>query len=218
MAEKSLGEMVQRLQDIHEIQNLMGKYEYLHVAGMHDETAELFALKTPGVKAEMVYGVYEGAEGIKRLYGPTHRFAEGMGDRTGQMHLHALTTPVIEVAGDGKTAKAVWISPGVETGRDFDTKELEANWCWCKYGIDFIKEDGKWKIWHLHVYGMIWTPYEKSWVEACGSPSMDFLPEELRADRPPTYNWLYQPTLETEYVPVPPEPYETWDESTSYVK
>jgi len=232
MAKRSLEERIQRLEEIneaqkkenerlkavYEIQNVMGRYEYLHMAEMHDETAELFALKTPGVKAEMVFGVFEGAAGIKRLYGPTHRFMEGMGDRTGQMHIHTLTTPVIEVAGDGKTAKAVWFSPGVETGRNVETKQLEASWGWCRYGCDFIKEDGKWKIWHLHVYGIFFAPYDKSWIEAPQHPNMDFLPDKLKADRPPTYNWEYKPTGFTELVPAPPEPYETWDESTSYIK
>lgn len=218
MAKQSLEKRIEELEAYKEIQNLMGRYEFLHMAGLHDETAELFALKTPGVKAEMQWGVYEGAEGIRNLYGPVHRFMEGLGDRTGQMHIHTLTTPVIEIAGDGKTAKAVWFSPGVETGRDVETKQVEGSWGWCRYGCDFIKEDGKWKIWHLHVYGIFFCPYEKSWIEAPEHPAMDFLPKELQADRPPTYTWEYTPTGLTELVPAPPEPYQTWDESMSYIK
>jgi hypothetical protein len=48
MKEKSLKERIQRLEDIHEIQNLMGRHEYYHSAGMHkEELEELFAQKIP---------------------------------------------------------------------------------------------------------------------------------------------------------------------------
>ena len=213
MAAKSLEERVQRLEDIHAIQNVMGKYAYFHTAGLHKETAELFALKTPGVRAEIDnWGVYEGPEGIQRLYVEVHNYIEG--DRIGRMHMHALTTPVIEVAGDGKTAKAVWISPGHATG-PFEG-ELKAYWAWLKYGGDFVKEDGAWKIWHLHMYAIFLTPYDKSWVEATIPSSAAHIPDELKADRAPTYWWTYSPTAVTENVPAPPEPYETFDEETAY--
>ena len=69
MVTNSLEKRVQRLEDIHEIQNLMSRYEYLHTAGLHEETAEMFAKNIPGVRAEIgPWGVYEGTEGIRRLY------------------------------------------------------------------------------------------------------------------------------------------------------
>jgi len=213
MTKKSLEERIQRLEDIHEIQNLMGRYEYLHTAGLHEETAELFAKKTPGVKADLPgWGVYEGAEGIQRIYVRVHKYMEG--DRIGQMYMHPLTTPVIEVAGDGKTAKGVWISPGHETAPDKD--KLKAYWSWCKYGVDFVKEDGKWKFWHVQVYGIFYASYEKSWVEAPEAPSAA-MPDELKGDRPNPHLWMYSPTAVTENIPAPPEPYETFDQKTAYV-
>ena len=73
MATKSLEERIQRLEDIHEIQNLMSRYEYLHTARLQEELAELFATKTPGVRAEIAnWGVYEGSEGVRRLYVGAH--------------------------------------------------------------------------------------------------------------------------------------------------
>jgi len=208
MAKKSLEERIQRLEDIHEIQNLMSTYEYLHTAGLQEETSELFAKNTPGASVEIAnWGVYEGFEGVKRMYVGVHNFMEG--DRTGQMNMHTLTTAIIEVAGDGRTAKAVWISPGHETMKY--SGKVTACWAWCKYGVDFIKEDGKWKLWHLHVYGIFHTPYEKSWIEspAFGRPD---LPEDLKADKPSSRPfWMYSPDGKTDDYPMPPEPYETWD-------
>jgi len=219
MAKKSLEERIQRLEDIHEIQNLASRYQYLQTAGLHEETAELFAQKTPGIRAEVGgRGVYEGTEGIQRMYVGVHKHRDG--DGKGILNVLTLTTPVIEVAGDGKTAKGVWISPGFHTLAP--KGKLQANWVWCKYGIDFVKEDGKWKFWHVHVYAIFYTPYERSWVETAklegqaeAAPS---LPDELKADRPATYRWMYNLTAKTENVPAPPQPYETWDESTAYVK
>jgi len=214
MTKKTLEERVQHLEDIREIQNLMGRYEYLHTAGMHEETAELFAKKTPGVRAEIDdWGVYEGTEGIQRLFVGVHQYAEG--DRIGHMHMHTLTTPVIEVAGDGETAKGVWISPGHATA-PFEG-ELKAYWAWLKYGVDFVKEGGKWKFWHFHMYPIFLTPYDKSWVGATKSTSAPPIPDELKSDRPMSYWWAYSPTAVTENIPAPPEPYETFDQKTAYV-
>lgn len=140
-----------------------------------------------------------------------HNFGEG--DRVGQLHMHSLTTPVIEVAGDGKTAKGIWISPGVEG------MPGAAMWAWLKYGADFVKEDGKWKFWHLGVFGIFLTPYNKPWTEqslpAGGGPE---LPEEYKPDKKTTYWTSYSTTGKQDLIPAIPEPYETWDESTSYVK
>jgi hypothetical protein len=138
------------------------------------------------------------------------------GDRVGVMNIHALTTPVVEVAGDGKTAKGIWLSIGVETGPEPGKDKPQGYWAWCKYGVDFIKEEGKWKIWHLHVYGLFRTPYEKSWVEA-EKPGVLPIPEELKPDRATTHPlWTYSPTAVAELVPAPPEAYDTWDEATAY--
>ncbi len=215
MADESLETRIERLEAVHKIQNLMGWYSYLHTAGMQAETVELWAKHTPGTAANVPsFGYYEGYEGVKRLYVGAHNYVEG--DGIGQMHMHTLTTPVIEVAGDGKTAKGVWISPGQETGV-VDGKG-QAFWAWLKYGADFVKEDGQWKFWHLNVFGLFFTSYDKPWTEGTppegeGMP----LPDEFKPDRETTYWTNYRVTLKQELVPAPPQPYETWDESTSYV-
>jgi hypothetical protein len=65
----------------------------------------------------------------------------------GQLLLHVTTTAIIEVARDGKTAKAFWYSPGMiaESGSSGNT-------IWEAYGADFVKENGVWKMWHLHMF------------------------------------------------------------------
>lgn len=65
----------------------------------------------------------------------------------GQLLLHVTTTAIIEVAKDGKTAKAFWYSPGMiaESGSSGNT-------IWEAYGADFVKEGDEWKLWHLHMF------------------------------------------------------------------
>ena len=60
---KSLEDRIQRLEDVREIENLMAKYAYLHTAGMHEDTVELFAQETPGVRVEIRNQVFTGATG-----------------------------------------------------------------------------------------------------------------------------------------------------------
>jgi hypothetical protein len=219
MTKKSLEARLERIEDINQIKNLMVRYEFYHTAGMEQEVMDLFALKTPGVSAEIGnWGVYAGPEGIRRLTLGVHKSAAA-DDGRGFMVQHTLTAPVIQVSGDGKTAKAVWISPGHETMK---RKEgFHSVWAWLKYGCDFIREDGTWKIWHSHVYGLFMTPIDRSWIESVNQlEDVDIttqVPPELRSDKPCTHPlWMYSTKIAPEYVPVPPEPYETFDEKTRY--
>jgi hypothetical protein len=208
----TLRQKIQRLRDLHAVQNLMGRYEYLHAANLNQQTPGLFAQKAAGVKLENgARGIYLGIAGVSRFFGD---LAKGMGAGAGQLHLHLSTTPVIEVAGDGHTAQGVWISPGVETSPPNDDKPASALWAWIKYGADFIKEDGEWRIWHLHMYRVFMAPYDKSWTEVNPAPAK----QAADADRPNSYDWVYRTTVAPENVPAPPTPYEAWDDARAYVK
>lgn len=211
-------ERLARLEAAHEIQNLMGRYSFWHSAGMHRECEDLFALKTPGTRVEMMWGVYEGAEGVRRCYSGFHVDVDG--DGVGLMHMHTMTTPVVEVAADGRTARGVWISPGHETGPSFqDPRTITANWAWCKYGADFVLEDGAWKIWHLHVYGIFMASYHKSWVEQpddMDPAAFPPLPPETAPDRAPTTHWQYTPDRVYLNQPAPPAPYTAFTDADAY--
>jgi hypothetical protein len=200
----------ERLQAVIEIQNLMGRYEYLHTAMQHRKIAELFAKKSPEVSAEMAgLGNWIGAEGIDKLFCGMFYLIEE--DPRGKMFMHTLTTPVIEVAGDGKTAKGIWLSPGQETAPDRKTGRFQAAWAWCSYECDFIKEDGRWKFLHFRLNPILYAPYEKSWVEVPYNPP-EFgahLPDKVKPTKP-NNNWpAWSPTVSPTDKRLPPEPYET---------
>lgn len=240
MAEKTLEQWkkaAQRAADILEIQNVMGKHEYYHAVGKHkEEIDELWAHKTPGASFEAGdVGRTEGIEAIEEIYvvGNKMRGKQVLQEMRrlfpeiqdveenefiGTTIMHTLTTPVIEVAGDGKTAKGVWVSPGHLT--TVSDGKLQAYWFWERYGVDFVKEDGKWKIWHLRVYTDFLTPYEKSWVENALNPPppRQEAPGFPKPNRPPTLPAYkeYNPFTVPQYEPRPPEPYRTFDETFRY--
>lgn len=221
---------IERLKAVNEIQNLMSRYEYLSTAGQNLEILEMFAKKTPGVVAHFEsWGNWEGTKGIQRIYGPGGLYDPNREnkDRHGTLIMHTLTTSVIEVARDGKTAKGAWIAPGFITlkEREIDHEgnklpnagKLTARWSWYKYGVNFVKEDGEWKFWHFRVSPVIACPYDKSWVEVPRiDPRKDYYPPEVSPDTVNNEWYGWTPDIIPENKPLPPEPYEAFDEKTAY--
>ena len=199
---------IERLEAYNEIQNLVAKYAVIHTPLSMHQSPELFALKQPDVSIEIaMWGKLIGAEQIKKVF-------SGMRERKpvpGTMFEHQLTTPVIQVAGDCQTAKGLWFSPGHETMEDEDGN-LKPLWCYGKFAADFIKEDGKWKIWHYHWYDTFMIPYDKSWVDT-PQPGPDEVrtPPGIIPDEPPTSRSTYFKDQVRGPIPEYPEPYETWD-------
>ena len=168
----------------------------------------------------------------------------GLRHRTpvGKLILHATTTPVIEVAADGETAKGVWLMAGTESGltdpevaKEFPDmyspgevqgKKVWAHWVWCKYAIDFLKQDGEWKIWKFRCYELARAPFEENWIsfglKNQGAFDLDlmyfgddgkpvFMPP---ADQPvPDENHPYSPSTVQKLEPVPPVPHHTFDDT-----
>ena len=210
---KLLEHEIERLHAVREIQNLMGRYQVLHTPKTFWKTPELFALKQPDVSVEIaMWGKMVGPDKVRQMYA-------GHSDREpepGGMVEHQLNTPVIQVAKDGKTAKGLWFSCGHETyPGELDAEpggKLIAHWNYGKFGADFIKEDGEWKIWHYHWLDTFFCPYDKSWVEyPQPGPDVIISPPGLNPDLPPTSRGTYFPDQVRRPIPDWPEPYDTWD-------
>lgn len=230
MAAKTLDEVIkiveaqqkeiQRLKDVHEIQNFMGRYNFLHEVNRDPEYPDtMYAQKTPGVSGEVAHGgAYIGREGLEKMYAPMPGM--GAGPMPGGLFTHPLATPVIEVAGDGRTAKGVWMSPGYETRIDPETREPMGCFVYTKYGCDFIKEDGAWKMWHYHVYRVFMTPWNvpftEEWETNMEKKTGSAFAGDRKPDLPPTVDNPYSKATVRELAPLPPEPYETFDETFSY--
>ena len=205
---------IERLQAVNEIENLMSKYEYLHMTNRHEEVMEMYSQKAPDVRVTMKeMGYWQGHDAPQRAWGD---LVKSIGkNATGMLAIHPTTTPMIVVAGDGKTAKGVWIGTGFVAGADPKTKEPHCGWEWDRYGVDFIKEDGKWKFWHFHVYTLFTTGWDDPWAKQFTreSPKMHFY---FEPDGPPVDSYPYRPDTVVQLIPLPPEPFETWDKTFSY--
>jgi hypothetical protein len=190
----------------------MGYYSYLHTAFRNIEYAEHWA-KRDDDRLTMPFGVFVGWESVRRCYVEIH------GDRSipadaaelkGVMMIHEMCTEVIEVAKDGKTAKGIWITPGTETS-PAPGKE-KGSWCWGKYEVEFIKEDGVWKFWKMILYPLFLTPVYRSW----GQPQLDMegthaMPDMGVDEMLKKPFWQYGPeAIYPENEPAMPYPYQSY--------
>lgn len=202
----------QRLHAVNEIQNLISTYEYLHTANMHKESTKLFAKRADTRVYFGEMGYYEGADAPHRAFS----MLDSITDNTGLMALQVNTTPVIVVAGDCQTAKGVWVVPGIIASLDRETGGPKCNIEIHKYGVDFIREDGEWKIWHHHIYRIIHRlGWDEPWVAQFTKPDPGPLPG-LKIDGPAVDHNPYRPDTKQGLVPEPPKPYETFDPGKMY--
>ena len=165
-----------------EVQNVMSKHAYYHAAGMHlEELANIWVdekgpnsdtatFASPGWIMHGIIGVkkfygqgnqdnkVKELEQVSKLYPEIKNIPENLG--VGHEYaMHTQTTAIIEVAGDGKTAKGVWYSPGIGLSARINGTNVSygGTFFWEKYGADFMKENGVWKIWHCQMW-YDWTP------------------------------------------------------------
>jgi len=240
-AGKARDQELQHLRDVNSIRNLISKEAYLFEAHMHEERLALIARKTPGVTVEQgLRGVFEGLDGARRTMidieeGMERSHAEGMrkafpdaafsSDTAGMLESQLTGTAVVEVAGDGTTARAAWLSL-MACGKTHENDPApQASWVWWKSAADFVKEDGEWKFWHYLKNPLFLAAYTKDWVQA--SLNLPPVPSpgtcrgipghEANPDRPNSKLYdSYRITREPRVHPELPEPYETFAETGSY--
>jgi hypothetical protein len=226
--------LAQRANDLQQLNNLMSLHAWYHAASMNDVELEKIWAKRDDIVWAQNSGYWIGQKSIKEYYGPTVTRES----TKGSFVWHTITTPVVEVAEDRQTAKGVWYTPGVVGS--FKDGKGNFNWMFEKYGVDFVMENGEWKIWHMHVYtDTAWSlggeisaqkggpggapggasgdssapKAEKSGKEAASAPS-----GQMKAPDKAGINYKeLSPDTEIVLVPRPPAPYKTWSETWSYV-
>ena len=213
---------IDRLHAVNEIQNVMAQYEYWHYPELFPRKTELFALSMPDVSMDLSNGgIFTGKSALEFLW---NELLGKAGKEPGAMFIHPLTTPNIQVAADGQTAKGIWISPGLETyyyghehtcpdGHVEGNAPMRAYWCWGRYACDFIKEDGAWKIWHMKWIRDFRCDYYQSWVDDRTSAStVANYPQFGRPDiKECRYHEPYDPKVRRKAIPAIPEPYDSFD-------
>jgi hypothetical protein len=139
---KARDKQIQNLQDMEDIKRLQCAYGYYLEHWMSDEIIDCFS-RSPEVSGTFVEGTYNGPEGIRRYFGKGRVMPPEF------LHLVMQVSPVITVNKDGETARGRWYGYGTILSR-FATP-LDPTYMMVIYEMDYIKEDGVWKILKLRL-------------------------------------------------------------------
>ena len=153
---------IEKLEAYQEIQNEMGRTVAAFNFRQADRVLSHFALNQADVSLEYAdEGVFEGKEAVETIVNEV----VGAPQKPGEMLDIQLTTPMIEVAGDLKTAKAVWWSLGVEGLSKFREKPMAIISLGMVPGTH-VKEEGEWKILSGAWQRTTKNEYHKGWVHS----------------------------------------------------
>jgi hypothetical protein len=221
----------QKAADYVAIENVMALHFWYHAAMMNDvEIEKCWSHRDDNVWAQNG-GFWKGSALIKKNYGQhvDPATTKGMGA------WHPQNSAVIEIAQDRQTAKGIWYTVGVVGG--YNGTKQNASWMFEKYGVDFVNENGQWKIWHMHIYTDFGAPLTAgSSMGGPGGPGgapqkAEKVGKESKGNdknaAPPQMGSPFDPKQDTykewgpdtipRLVPRPPEPYKTFSETFSYV-
>lgn len=170
---------VRRLNDRAEIENLMGRHQYFYTAGLGSRiVGELWTRRDDARIEYGASGVYQDLWKVKTFY-----ISERL---PGRLSNCAITTQSLEIAGDGNSARGLWMAIGTETdagdlspappqqddqrrmlmsSETADGRSYRAEWLWQKYEVTFLREEGRWKIWRFHVSEFFRCPFNRDWVQ-----------------------------------------------------
>jgi hypothetical protein len=189
--------------DYLEIWKLQSLYSHLYYIGKRSQIPALFAQKTPGITLEIEdTGVYEGIESITRFW---NTIFDDKKISAGNLAIHMTVNPLIEINRDGTKARGIWHSHGYCSFVGGGTYKQFL--CLGKYDMEYVKEDGQWKIFKFAYRQAFMCPYEKGWVEEPVAASIAGSPEN-KPDKPITEYMPYSRYRINVMGPPPPEPYE----------
>lgn len=204
---EALQQRIQQLEDVDAIRKLQAQYVHLLFTQHFESIPALYAQEHDDVWVEFSdSGVFRGRESVSRLY---NAFAQTR-EVPGFFILHMAVNPYIEVAADGMSARSHWLSPGASNSPS------ASSWIWGPYYVDYVKENGQWRILHSMLSPIFRNPYEYSWGESPHHGSVNVSGMlGLEPDAPPTlyrpFNELKQETDIFREHPDLPEPYQSLD-------
>ncbi|MBW4095201.1 MAG: nuclear transport factor 2 family protein [Acidobacteria bacterium] len=199
-----------RMEAVHEVGNLMGRMEFYHSAYANEKIVPMFSTR-PDTVIEFPFGRYVGHDAAERAFVGALDKDMPPRDLAGEYVEHLLSTPVIEVAADGKTAKAAWISPGAEAHHFgwIEGNPLHGFWYWGRYHAVFVYEEGQWRAWKLRNSATFISDYDQSYTKGTlprpPRPGGEFAP-----DTDPRFQVYYSPSWDPKALTWAPEPYESY--------
>lgn len=232
-------EKLSRFEDIREIRNLMGRLSSDYVLKKDADIPQNHWSAREDVSLGINEGWFVGSAEVWRYYAREgerialesrliqQTFPEELGDKSaeevygvGMMNYKPVDTAVIVVAGDRQTAKGIWCIRGshsvISEGGPI------SYWEWGWFAVDFVMENGEWKIWHMLYLQDVCRPCGYAWT----GPEKEYAPVEQFAEIkgwqaaeptvPAVLRERYSPGREFLPSPRVPEPYDTFSETFSY--
>ena len=140
--------------------------------------------------------------------------------------IHVIGSDVIEVAEDGMSVRASYLTPGTMTSHmSFDSDSKSGTWIWERYGSEFVFVDGEWKWFHEDVCPDVDSEYDHAnWAQ---ERYIDYVEGRLKIGDMGGYpDRLTEPDVRPHHdyaivVPIqdtvpPPKPYKTLDDENTY--
>lgn len=238
---KKLGpdELLERLEWRREIRNVMGRISHDYSIKQEAEVYGRYWSRRDDICLGLNSGYYKGAVAVKGYYDALReeialsssliqaKFPEELGSKTpeeifgvGMMTYLPFESQVIEIAEDGLTAKGLWNIRGSYcrlTGAG-----PVAYWIFGWAAVDFIMEDGEWKIWHMQI---LFNVNHQCGVGFCEDekvfePVPEFAAiEDFKMPEPNVPTVLmetFYPDRPKAVSPRCPEPYGTFEDTFSY--
>lgn len=228
-------------EDKREIRNLMGRFAHTII---FKEEETIFETYWSRKQEDVCYGTnegwYVGRDAVKKyfysIYARTIKADEiikgrfpdkvvGMPEDArglGTVDVKALSSDLVEVAEDGKTAKGIWY----HGGQDTLAEEIGPLYYYTfgVYAVDFIRENDEWKIWHMDYQEEIRHPMGQKWwepkIDPAPFPEFVLLSETpiTKPNYPEIRREYYHLNREFKEFPPVPEPYKSFADTFSYGK
>ena len=181
---QALEARVQTAEDIEAINKLTRAYGYYLDKALW---AEMLPLFTDDCSVEIsALGVYLGKKQAEVLFKDLLGKGPAMSDENGlvygRLYNHLIVQGIVNVDADGLHASGRWrcFMQIAEFG-------VKGTWGEGPYEIRYRKEDGTWRISHLHFYRTYHTPFEEGWAKA-RSPAGGVRPH-MPPDLPPSVDY-----------------------------
>jgi len=221
-------ELISRIWDIEEIKKLIHRRVYYQAEDRReDELSDLWVREPKNRESASFgrnWGYYTGMDNIYNYYVKEHykkldeqkNANHASTINQGNIYAHPVSTGLVELAGDGKTAKGMWYSIAQET-KAVSEMEAYAGWILEKIAVDFIREQEGFRIWHMVIAMDLnceaGTDYSQTpvYVDLKKDPQyIEFgQPTIAKILHDPVFNWW-------DDYPAVPKPYETFSDSISY--
>lgn len=239
MKEFSPQELLDRLEWRREVRNIMGRISHDYAVKQEAQVYERYFSRREDVCLGLNNGYYKGAGAVSGYFKALgdeialgsqllqKMFPQELGSKTaeevygvGMISYVPFESQVIEIADDGESAKGIWNVRG-STCRLTEAGPV-ANWIFGWAAVDFVKEDGAFKILNLqllynidHQCGVGFCEKEKEFAPVPELKAMaEFrLPEP---NVPMTVFETFRPDRPKAVSPRCPEPYDTLANTFSY--